>query len=206
MKPIRRVAVVLAACAAVLATALPASAHIPVMLKRHDVIPQRSPLAPDGTTSFAFYGRLDHPGDMRTVNITLKAGQVFYFQLLIPDLAPETQLPTGQLPQVLVITPSGSVGLVRPTTRTYFYEPYTNTQYYVLATDQQPAEQGTYTLITTGLAASRFVVATGLTERPTGTIERAKIASVPDVLTWYRTPPCRHEPTTTGSERVHQLP
>lgn len=189
MKTIHRLGALFAAGAAVLATALPASAHIPVMLNRHDVLPQRSPLAPDGTTSFAFYGTLDHAGDMRTVNITLKKGQTFYFQLLIPDLAPETQLATMQLPRVLVIAPSGAVQLIQPTTRTYFYEPYTKTEYFILATDQEPAEQGTYTLITTGLAASRFVVATGLTERRTGTIERAKIATIPDVLAWYHTPP-----------------
>lgn len=91
-----------AGMAAVIALALPAQAHLPVIFTDADTAAAlaNSPYVPDGSVSFAFYGWLERAGDTRAVRIHLEAGQQFTTQLLIPDLAPENTLNRRQLPHL----------------------------------------------------------------------------------------------------------
>jgi hypothetical protein len=170
--------------------AAPAQAHLPVILTSHDTVVSfaDSPYVPDGTVSFAFYGWLDRPGDTRVVRIHLEAGQRFDAQLLIPDVPVENILTTRQLPRLAVIDPAGHPRLLRDDERIPFHEPYTNTDYLTLCETASPARTGTYTLIVTGLTATRFVVVSGRNEQLTASIKHAVIGTTDDVRYWYHTP------------------
>ncbi|MFE5704228.1 hypothetical protein [Rhodococcus koreensis] len=174
-----------------IAVAAPAAAHTPVLLGPDDTAQtlDNSPLAPTGTTSFAFYTRTEAVGDTRAVRIQLTQGQPFHAQLLIPDLAPETALAAPQLPRLSIISPDGQLTALDNTGRTSFFEPFTQTSYLTLTDTAAPAQAGTYALIGTGAAPARFVIATGDTEQVDAPLVGATIATTADVQNWYRTPP-----------------
>ncbi|MFC9554047.1 hypothetical protein ACFTWF_24760 [Rhodococcus sp. NPDC056960] len=191
-RPLRRRALAVAATTiALLGAAAPAAAHTPVLLGPDDTAQHldTSPLAPTGTISFAFYTRTGSAGDTRAVRIQLTEGQPFHAQLLIPDLAPETGLPAPQLPHLTILDPGGHATTPDNAGRTPFFEPVTQTSYLTLTDTIAPAQTGTYTLIATGTAPARFVIATGDTEQFDAPLVGATAATPLDVQTWYRTPP-----------------
>lgn len=195
---IRRMVVAAAAgVAATIAMAVPADAHLPVVLTDANTARAlaTSPYVPDGTISFAFYGWLERPGDTRAVRVNLQAGQQFNVQLLIPDLAPENTLRRWQLPQLRVIAPGGAVRCVPSTQRVPFAEPYTSTNYLVLSELVEASTAGTYALIVTGGVPARFVLVTGAIEQRSGPLQNATIAGVDEVMRWYTSP----TPRTPGS-------
>ena len=62
--------------------------HIPVVLTRANSSRGKAPTLPDGNISFAFYGAIDAPGEIRTVRAELRADQQLFVELLIPKLSP----------------------------------------------------------------------------------------------------------------------
>jgi len=190
-RQLRRGGVVAVTGAALLAAAGPASAHIPVVLNPGDTVAaeENSPLVPTGTTSFAFYGRTENPGDTQVVRVQLATGDQFHAELLIPDLPPETGLAEQALPQLNVQDPAGQSMLLDNGERTYFFEPFSQTAYLTLAQTTSAAQPGTYTLIVTGAAPSRFVMVTGQDEQRSAPIVNATAATIADVHAWYQTPP-----------------
>ncbi|MDQ1306359.1 MAG: hypothetical protein QG671_2191 [Actinomycetota bacterium] len=179
-----------AAIAISFGTAAPADAHLPVVLTEANTAAAiaSSPYVPDGTASVAFYGWLDAPRDTRAVRIRLDAGQEFLAQVLIPDLAPEKTLVQHKLPRLYIKEPNGKIRPLPSKDRVPFAEPYTKTNYIIISELIRPADTGTYTLIVTGRAASRFILATGGMEGITTSIENASIGTVADVQRWYTNP------------------
>ena len=74
---------------------------------------------------------------------------------------------------------------VPSTTRSPFAEPYSGTNYLILSETLTPAVAGTYSLIVTGRAAARFVLASGAVEQRTADLRNATIADVDQVRQWY---------------------
>jgi hypothetical protein len=162
--------------------------HIPVVLTRTNASRGKAPKLPDGNISFAFYGDIDEPGEIRTVRAELRADQNLFVELLIPKLSPEKDLPEPDLPVLTIRFPSGKEEVLRPSRRETFDEPYTNTSYLSYLTGRFPAEEGTYTLSVSGTAPARFVLAVGDDERP-GDVLDGSIGSVGDVHQWYGAEP-----------------
>ena len=86
----------------------PAFAHDPIFLSTDDRSPNEGPLLPDGTISFAVYGRLDHASATQGFQARLEEGELLTLSLLIPAKIPETKVETGLLPKVLIVRPDGS--------------------------------------------------------------------------------------------------
>jgi hypothetical protein len=162
--------------------------HIPVVLTRSNASRGKAPALPDGGISFAFYGAVDEPGEVRTVRAALRAGQQLFVQLLVPRRSPEQDLAEDELPLLTVVSPSNQERVLRASGRETFDEPHTRTSYLICLTERFPAEEGTYTLSVSGSAPARFVLAVGDDERP-GEVLGVPIGSVEDVLHWYRAEP-----------------
>jgi hypothetical protein len=174
--------VALTGSASVLAASL--VAHIPVILTKGNASRGQAPVLPDGRISFAFYGEIDGDGDTRTVHATLEAGQSLFAELLIPNLRPERELPSGDLPTLTVVAPSGAERVCRPNRREVFDEPYTQTSYLSYLVERLPAESGVHALTVAGPVPCRFALAIGDDESP-GEVRRATVGSVVDVIRWY---------------------
>ncbi len=181
----------LAAALGVIGVAAPAQAHIPVLLNQSDTVfsLEHSPLVPEGTTSFAFYGRTGYPGDTRAMRIQLTAGQQFHAEILIPDLVPEAGLAPWQLPRMMIVDPQHRSRLLPGNERKYFFEPFTQTSYLTLGETTEVAQSGTYDIVVIGVAPARFVAVTGQVEKFTATLKNATVASLDQVQSWYHTPP-----------------
>tara|TARA_Y100001001_G_scaffold148855_1_gene158169 strand:- start:725 stop:1567 length:843 start_codon:yes stop_codon:yes gene_type:complete len=150
----------------------PAFAHDPIFLSADDRSPNEGPLLPDGTISFAVYGRLDHVSATQGFQARLDEGELLTLSLLIPARIPETQFETGVLPEVLIVRPDGSEFDLSPEVRVLFNEPYTNTQYLRLDEHDEIAQKGTYDFLIAGKSASRYVVSIGTIERFGTSVER----------------------------------
>tara|TARA_B110000263_G_C15187091_1_gene454303 strand:+ start:107 stop:949 length:843 start_codon:yes stop_codon:yes gene_type:complete len=150
----------------------PAFAHDPIFLSADDRSPNEGPLLPDGTISFAVYGRLDHVSATQGFQARLDEGELLTLSLLIPARIPETQFETGVLPEVLIVRPDGSEFNLSPEVRVLFNEPYTNTQYLRLDEHDEIAQKGTYDFLIAGKSASRYVVSIGTIERFGTSVER----------------------------------
>ncbi|OLF15503.1 hypothetical protein [Actinophytocola xanthii] len=158
--------------------------HIPVVLTRANASRGKAPTLPDGNISFAFYGAIDEPGEVRTVRAELRADQQLFVELLIPKLSPEQDLAEEDLPFLTIVSPSGQERVLRASRRETFDEPYTQTSYLSYLTGRFPAEEGTYTLSVSGSSPARFALAVGDDERP-GEVLGVPIGSVEDVHHWY---------------------
>jgi hypothetical protein len=163
-------------------------AHIPVILTKKNASGGAAPTLPDGRVSFAFYGAVAGRGDTRSVQATMQAGQSLFAELLIPNLSPEKDLASGDLPSLTVVAPSGAEKVCHPNRREVFYERYTDTSYLSYLVERLPAESGVHTLTVAGHVPCRFALAVGDDESP-GDVHRAAIGSVEDVVRWYTTGP-----------------
>lgn len=188
-----------------LAGAVPAGAHQPVFV---DSAPAGGPVATptldDGTVSFAVYGTLDRPDASAEIDARYRAGDPIVVELLIPDLAPERDLTTDQLPHVVVAAPDGSTTELRATTRDPFAEPATATNYLRLGRYAATATEGTYRYVVTGPAPSRFTLGLGTREVP-GTVTGYTEPPAGALEAWYATPPpdaatLGLEPSTTAPD------
>jgi hypothetical protein len=178
------------AIAAVLAFASPASAnHTPVQLDSGDVLPWNGPLILNGADPFFLFGVLPTAGAVRSAQMQMQAGQPLIVTLGVPDLAPENQLTTTQLPKVLLIAPDLSTTLLEPNVRIPLYADETEQDFLLLNIYQATAVSGTYSIVTIGGAPERFFVGTGIEGGPFNGIERATVASIDEVIAWYNTAP-----------------
>ena len=71
---IRRAAIVFGLAFAIMVVTSPARAHDPLFLTAEQSGPETGPLLPDGTISFALYGRLDKAGDTRGFQVEFRQG------------------------------------------------------------------------------------------------------------------------------------
>lgn len=175
--------------AAVLAIALPASAHTPVMLDETDVVPWEAPLAINGDDALSFYGTLPTAGAIRTYQFDSTADMPLKLSVFVPDQAPENQLSDAQLPRILLIAPNAQVTVISPTVREVVPIEEIGQQYLRVSEYEAPAVAGRYTVVVTGLAPSRFNVSSGYEGGPFHGIQRGEVATFQQVIDWYNTAP-----------------
>jgi hypothetical protein len=113
----RQALAAIAAALVVLATPTAARAHDPIILGDGQTTPERGPLLPDGTISFALYGAVGGEGDTRAFRVRFAEGDRLHLSLLIPDLPPERDLPDAALPSLELVDPSGRSRMLRPDRR-----------------------------------------------------------------------------------------
>lgn len=156
-----------AVVALALAFAAPAQAHQPVDLRAADASPERGPLLPDGTVSYAVRASVA-TGDERGFRFRLRQGDRLAVQVLILDEPPASTLPPSALPSVTVVDPRGRrIGMpVRE--RTEFFEPYSGRTYLYLSRVEQVAVPGEYSVIVRGRSSTRVdtTIAVGYREVP----------------------------------------
>ncbi len=201
---VRRVpAVVASVVMAVLvswALASPASAHDPIFLTDEQVSPETGPYLPDGSISFAIYGSLLNPGETRGFEFDLRDGEELYLSLLIPDLAPETELADTELPTMTLMDPDGGERPIEANIREPFSDPFSGTDYVTLFETVEPVPGGRYSVVVTGTSPTRFVVAVGTKEEFFTPTERSvdRPSSFPGIAAplnaWYTTPADGSEP------------
>jgi hypothetical protein len=189
MKVGRTLTVTAGAIAATVALAIPASAHTPVLLDETDTVPSTAPLAIDGTDPFSFFGTLPCAGAVRSFQLTMQAGQSINVMILVPDLAPENLLATSKLPRVWLVAPNGTVKVLAPNQRTPLPIPEINQNYLILNNDTTTAVDGTYSVIVTGKAPSRFNITTGTESEEFHGLLRGEVATVEQLQEWYATAP-----------------
>tara|TARA_Y100001970_G_scaffold294237_1_gene448955 strand:- start:447 stop:1298 length:852 start_codon:yes stop_codon:yes gene_type:complete len=142
-----------------------ASAHDPVFLTDDHFAPEVGPYLPDGTISFAMYGRLEEPTSTQGFQARMQQGQSLNLSLLVPAVLPEIGFEVTSLPEVKVIRPDQTSFLLSSQFRQTFYEPFTGTTYLRLADYLEEAQQGEYSFLISGKAAGRYVVSIGTLER-----------------------------------------
>jgi hypothetical protein len=137
----------------------PASAHQPVILDENDNSPERGPELVDGTVSFAVYGSITKPGQLRGLSFNLKAGDRIVVDLLIPNLEPEL---SGPLPSITVLDPDGNPSDPPVEMGETFNESFSGTSYRYLAKMRSPATKtGKYGVVVGSAATGRFVIGIG---------------------------------------------
>ncbi|WP_326718399.1 MULTISPECIES: hypothetical protein [unclassified Streptomyces] len=183
------VGVAVATILATLAATMPASAHEPIELDSSDVLPWKGPLLLNGESPAMLFGTLPKSSTARSAQLHMTAGQQLIVNLAIPDQAPENQLTTAQLPTVTIVAPNLKVTQIKPTMRVPIKIFEGTLDALLLATYTGPAIDGDYSLIVTGGAPARFVVATGTEDVPFGGVKRGEVATEEAVLNWYNTPP-----------------
>lgn len=137
----------------------PASAHQPVLLDENDNSPERGPELVDGTVSFAAYGSITKPGELRGLSFNLKAGDRIVVDLLIPNLEPELSSP---LPSITVLDPDGNPTDPPVEMGEIFNEFFSGTSYRYLAKMRSSATKaGKYGVVVGSAATGRFVIGIG---------------------------------------------
>ena len=156
--------------AAVLALAIfgmaPASAHQPVDLLDSDSTPSAGPLLVDGTVSFAIRASFTKAGQKKAFRAGLQEGEQLDVQYLIVDKRPENKLKSSQLPQLVIISPSGKRTVMKFTERTPFFETYGRTTYLYLSRISEVAEAGIYSFVITARSKAAITLGVGVKEVP----------------------------------------
>ena len=168
------------------------SAHDPVFLTDDHFAPEIGPFLPDGTISFAMYGRLAAPTSTQGFQARMQQGQSLNLSLLVPAVLPEIGFEIGLLPEVKVTRPDQTSFVLSAQFRETFHEPFTNTTYLRLADHLEEAQQGEYSLLISGRAAGRYVVSIGTLERfgtDIGRYTRPLVVgrSTSPVIEWFET-------------------
>ncbi|WUH89167.1 hypothetical protein OG900_02815 [Streptomyces sp. NBC_00433] len=186
----RSAAVVAAtAMASVVAMALPAAAHTPVILTAQDQLPWVAPLVVDGTDPMGLYGSVSKAGEVRSAQLHFTAGQEVSIALVIPDEAPENTLTTAQLPTVTLIDPQLHVTQLTPALRVPITDEDSGNNFLLLLSYDATAVSGTYSVIVSSHAAERFALSTGIESEEFHGVLRATVATEDAVEDWYTTPP-----------------
>ena len=168
------------------------SAHDPGFLTDDHFAPEIGPFLPDGTISFAMYGRLAEPTSTQGFQARMQQGQSLNLSLLVPAVLPEIGFEIGSLPEVKVTRPDQTSFVLSAQFRETFHEPFTNTTYLRLADHLEEAQQGEYSLLISGRAAGRYVVSIGTLERfgtEVGRYTRPLVVgrSTSPVVEWFET-------------------
>jgi hypothetical protein len=136
-----------------------AAAHKTVMLDENDNSPERGPELVDGTVSFAAYGSIAKPGELRGLTFDLKAGDRIVVDLLIPNLEPELSSP---LPSITVLDPDGNPTDPPVAMGETFNESFSGTSYRYLAKLRSTATKaGKYGVVVGSATTGRFVIGVG---------------------------------------------
>jgi hypothetical protein len=175
--------------AALVAMAIPASAHTPVILNWTDIVPSTSPLALDGNDPVAFFGVIPRAWADRSFQFRMTAGQTVSVTTLVPDEAPENTLTAAQLPDVLLVAPNGRITVIKPTEHIAVPIPELNENYIIVADYSAPAITGTYSAIVVGTAPERFNVSIGTEGAGFHGLERGSVATTQQIQDWYATAP-----------------
>ena len=141
------------------------AAHDPIFLTEDHFASDIGPFLPDGTISFAMYGRLEKPTSTQGFQAALQQGQSLNLSLLVPAVIPEISFEINSLPEVEVTRPDQTSFVLRAQFRETFYEPFTGTTYLRLVDHLEEAQQGEYSFLVSGKAAGRYVVSIGTLER-----------------------------------------
>ena len=168
------------------------SAPDPVFLTADHFAPDIGPFLPDGTISFAMYGRLAEPTSTQGFQARMQQGQSLNLSLLVPAVLPEIGFEIGLLPEVKVTRPDQTSFVLSAQFRETFHEPFTNTTYLRLADHLEEAQQGEYSSLISGRAAARYVVSIGTLERfgtDIGRYTRPLVVgrSTSPVIEWFET-------------------
>jgi hypothetical protein len=182
-------AVLLALAALVAFASQPAAAHQPVILDENDNSPEQGPELVDGTVSFAVYGSITKPGDLRGLTFNLKAGDPIVVDLLIPNLEPELSSP---LPTITVLDPDGNPTDPPVAMGEVFNESFSRTSYRYLAKLRSSATKaGRYGVVVGSPTTGRFVIGIGDRE-VRGEVKQDDAKG--SLASWYAT----SVPTVTG--------
>jgi hypothetical protein len=161
-----------------------------VILSAPDTPTDEVPQSVDGTDEVVFLGVLPAAGSIRSIQIQMSAGQPLRIQLVVPDQAPEREMPPELLPAVVLAAPDGVLTALEADTRTVFTDPRNGQRYLVLRVFETEAVAGVYTVTVSGRAPARFAVSHG---RAGATefhgVNRAGLATVAAVADWYATTP-----------------
>jgi hypothetical protein len=186
----------------------PASAHQPVILDENDNSPERGPELVDGTVSFAVYGSITKPGDLRGLTFNLKVGDPIVVDLLIPNLEPELSSP---LPSITVLDPDGNPTDPPVAMGDVFNESFSRTSYRYLAKLRSSATKaGRYGVVVGSARTGRFVIGIGDRE-VRGEVKQDDAKG--SLANWYATPvpavvattgPPTTGPTTTAPASTAQ--
>jgi hypothetical protein len=161
----------------------PAAAHQPVILDENDNSPERGPELVDGTVSFAMYGSIAKPGELRGLSFNLKAGDRIVVDLLIPNLEPEL---SSSLPSITVLDPDGNPTDLPVKMGETFNESFSGTSYRYLAKMRSSAtEAGKYGVVVGSSATGRFVIGIGDRE-VRGEVKQDDANG--SLASWYATP------------------
>ena len=140
------------------------TAHQPVILTATHSAPDKGPILVDGTVSFALRANFTKPNQQQGFRASLKADELFNFEYLIIDKAPENRMALSKLPVVTITAPDGTSSIVKFTERTKFYEPYGRTNYLYLARFSSTAIEGIYSFAIRSKAKSSITLSTGSKE------------------------------------------
>jgi len=140
------------------------TAHQPVILTATHSAPDKGPILVDGTVSFALRANFTKPNQQQGFRASLKADELFNFEYLIIDKAPENRMALSKLPVVTITAPDGTSSIVKFTERTKFYEPYGRTSYLYLARFSSTAIEGIYSFAIRSKAKSSITLSTGSKE------------------------------------------
>lgn len=178
------------ATAAVLALALPASAHTPIFLDETDVVPWTAPRLYNGDSNASFFGSIPNNHSWRTYQFTISDNtRGLDIATLVPDLAPENTLSPGNLPTLLVITPDFKAITIKANERTAVPVPALGHNYLQIAHYTGPSVLGTYSVIIAGAQPARFQISHGHHGVDWGGIEDAEAGTIEQIQEWYNTAP-----------------
>ncbi len=82
-----------------------ASAHDPIFLTNEHSAAEVGPYLPDGTISFAVYGRLEESISTQGFQAQMQQGQTLNLSLLVPAVLPEIGFEVSSLPELKVTRP-----------------------------------------------------------------------------------------------------
>ena len=142
-----------------------ASAHDPIFLTNEHSAAEVGPYLPDGTISFAVYGRLEESISTQGFQAQMQQGQTLNLSLLVPAVLPEIGFEVSSLPELKVTRPDQTSFVLSAQFRQTFYEPFTGTTYLRLADHIEEAQQGEYSFLISGSEVGRYVVSIGTLER-----------------------------------------
>ena len=184
----------------------PAFAHDPLMLLPEQKTPERGPLLPDGTISFALYGSLLETEDKRAFQFRLEPDDRLDLSLLIPNLEPENQMSQETLPQLFLSRPDGSVLIGVSDLYIPFDEPFSMTRYVRIFEHVEQSSGGLYQVEITGSAPARFTVAIGFIESFGTPVENVpnRDAGRSGIFDWYENPVSQNPLVLSDDEPVEK--
>lgn len=158
-------------------SAIPATAHQPVVLNAESKRIDTSPILIEGSISFAVTANFAKSGERKYFRFALREGEALKLEYLILDRRPENLLKNSQLPVVTITSPSGKNLNLKINERTKFYEPYGKQNYLFLSRASSAGESGIYTVMMRSRAKASALVAVGSKEVRGEVMQISSVAS-----------------------------